>query len=156
MPARARVPLSERSTVFAVMCAVLLAVFNQLSGINVIMYYAADDLPAAGASADASMLQAVAVGATNMVFTIVAMFFIDRLGRKTLLLTGAVGMRFRWRALGCTTCAGLDDAPGRLFVVAHRVFAFSQGAVIWVFPRWIFPNKVRAKARRWAPSPTGS
>ncbi|HOW88735.1 MAG TPA: sugar porter family MFS transporter, partial [Elusimicrobiales bacterium] len=85
-------PLFQKKYSFAIMCAVLLAVFNQLTGINVIMYYAPMIFEKAGATTNASMFQAVAVGATNMLFTIVAMFFIDKLGRKTLLLIGAVGM----------------------------------------------------------------
>ncbi len=142
--------LFQKKYSFAVMCAVLLAMFNQLSGINVIMYYAPMIFESAGASADASMLQAVAVGATNMVFTIVAMFLIDKLGRKTLLLTGAVGM--------CLSLAGAgmhylnpNFMPGAgvvVFIVGFiAFFAFSQGAVIWVFLAEIFPNKVRAKGQ---------
>lgn len=142
--------LFQKKYRFAIMCAVLLAVFNQLSGINVIMYYAPMIFEKAGASTNASMLQAVAVGLTNMVFTIIAMFFIDKLGRKTLLLVGAVGM-----------CCSLFGAgmhylnPGFLsgtgvvvFIVGFiAFFAFSQGAVIWVFLAEIFPNRVRAQGQ---------
>ena len=135
---------------FAILCAVLLAVFNQLSGINVIMYYAPMIFEKSGVSTDAAMLQAVAVGVTNLMFTIIAMFFIDRLGRKTLLLIGAVGM--------CVslTCAALNYfSPGLfggtgivIFILGFiAFFAFSQGAVIWVFLAEIFPNKVRAKGQ---------
>ena len=142
--------LFQKKYRFAILCGVLLAVFNQLSGINVIMYYAPMIFEKAGASADASMLQAVAVGATNMVFTIVAMFFIDKLGRKTLLLIGAVGM--------CLSLAGagmhylnpnfMTGAGVVVFIVGFiAFFAFSQGAVIWVFLSEIFPNKVRAKGQ---------
>jgi MFS family permease len=132
------------------MCAVLLAVFNQLSGINVIMYYAPMIFEKAGASANASMLQAVAVGVTNMVFTIVAMFFIDRFGRKTLLLVGAVGMCFS--LAGAALHYYVESLFGGVGVVVFIVgfiafFAFSQGAVIWVFLAEIFPNKVRAKGQ---------
>lgn len=142
--------LFQKKYSFAIMCAVLLAVFNQLSGINVIMYYAPMIFEKAGASTDASMLQAVAVGATNMVFTIVAMFFIDKLGRKTLLLVGAVGM--------CLSLAGagmhylnpnfMTGTGVVVFIVGFiAFFAFSQGAVIWVFLAEIFPNKVRASGQ---------
>jgi SP family xylose:H+ symportor-like MFS transporter len=143
-------PLFQKKYSFAIMCAVLLAIFNQLSGINVIMYYAPMIFEKAGASTNASMLQAVAVGVTNMVFTIIAMFFIDKLGRKTLLLVGAVGM--------CASLAGagmhylnpnfLTGAGVVVFIVGFiAFFAFSQGAVIWVFLAEIFPNKVRAKGQ---------
>ena len=84
--------LFQKKYNFVIMCAVLLAVFNQLSGINVIMYYAPMIFEKAGSSTNSAMLQAVAVGVTNMLFTIIAMFFIDKFGRKTLLLIGAVGM----------------------------------------------------------------
>ena len=143
-------PLFQKKYSFAILCAVLLAVFNQLSGINVIMYYAPMIFEKAGATTDASMLQAVAVGVTNMIFTIIAMFFIDRLGRKTLLLVGAVGM------CACLAGAGmhylnpnfLSGTGVVVFVVGFiAFFAFSQGAVIWVFLAEIFPNKVRAKGQ---------
>ena len=143
-------PLFQKKYSFAIMCAVLLAVFNQLTGINVIMYYAPMIFEKAGATTNASMFQAVAVGATNMLFTIVAMFFIDKLGRKTLLLIGAVGM--------CAALAGAGmhylrpdfmNGAGVVFFVIGFIafFAFSQGAVIWVFLAEIFPNKVRAKGQ---------
>jgi sugar porter (SP) family MFS transporter len=142
--------LFQKKYSFAIMCAVLLAVFNQLSGINVIMYYAPMIFEKAGASTGAAMLQAVAVGVTNMLFTIIAMFFIDKFGRKTLLLIGAVGM--------CISLAGAglhyfnENLFGSAGVVVFIVgfiafFAFSQGAVIWVFLAEIFPNKVRSKGQ---------
>ncbi len=142
--------LFQKKYSFAIVCAVLLAVFNQLSGINVILYYAPMIFEKAGSSTDLAMLQAVAVGATNMVFTIVAMFFIDKFGRKTLLLIGAVGMAVSLAG------AGLDYYFENLFGSSGIVifiigfiafFAFSQGAVIWVFLAEIFPNKVRAQGQ---------
>lgn len=142
--------LFQKKYSFAILCAVLLAIFNQLTGINVIVYYAPMIFEKAGASTNVSMLQAVAVGVTNMIFTIIAMFFIDKLGRKTLLLVGAVGM--------CLSLAGAgmhylnpNFMPGAgvvVFIIAFcAFFAFSQGAVIWVFLSEIFPNKVRAKGQ---------
>jgi sugar porter (SP) family MFS transporter len=142
--------LFQKKYRFPIMCAVLLAVFNQLSGINVIMYYAPMIFEKAGASTNAAMLQAVAVGVTNMVFTIVAMFFIDKLGRKTLLLIGAVGMFFS--LAGAAFHYYFENLFSGVGVVIFIVgfiafFAFSQGAVIWVFLAEIFPNKVRAKGQ---------
>ena len=142
--------LLQKKYSFVIMCAMLLAVFNQLSGINVIMYYAPLIFEKAGASTNAAMLQAVAVGVTNMLFTIVAMFFIDKFGRKTLLLIGAVGM--------CLSLAGaaihyydesLFGATGVVFFIVGFIafFAFSQGAVIWVFLAEIFPNRIRSKGQ---------
>jgi sugar porter (SP) family MFS transporter len=142
--------LFQKKYNFPIMCAVLLAVFNQLSGINVIMYYAPLIFEKAGASTNAAMLQAVAVGVTNLVFTIVAMFFIDKFGRKTLLLIGAVGMfvslagaAFHYYFENLFSGVGIV-----IFIVGFiAFFAFSQGAVIGVFLAEIFPNKVRAKGQ---------
>jgi MFS transporter, SP family, xylose:H+ symportor len=142
--------LFQKKYSFAILCAMLLAIFNQLSGINVIMYYAPMIFEKAGASADSSMLQAVAVGATNLFFTTVAMFFIDKLGRKTLLLIGAVGMCLSLAGAGMhylnpNFLIGVDVV---VFIVGFiAFFAFSQGAVIWVFLAEIFPNKVRAQGQ---------
>lgn len=142
--------LFQKKYSFAIASAVLLAVFNQLSGINVIMYYAPMIFEKAGATTNASMLQAVAVGITNLLFTIIAMFFIDRFGRKTLLLIGAVGM-----CLSLTGAAthyyypDLFNGTGILIFIISFIafFAFSQGAVIWVFLAEIFPNRIRAKGQ---------
>ena len=142
--------LLQKKYSFAIMCAVLLAMFNQLSGINVIMYYAPMIFEKAGASTNSAMLEAVAVGVTNMIFTIIAMFFIDKFGRKTLLLIGAVGMFF---ALAGAALHYYDQTLfGSTGVAAFIVgfiafFAFSQGAVIWVFLSEIFPNRVRSKGQ---------
>ncbi|MDE3057108.1 MAG: sugar porter family MFS transporter [Bacteroidota bacterium] len=142
--------LLQKKYRFAIMCAMLLAVFNQFTGINVIMYYAPLIFEKAGATTNAAMLQAVAVGATNLLFTIVAMFFIDKFGRKTLLLIGAVGMFF---SLAGAAVHYYDESLfGSTGVVAFIIgfiafFAFSQGAVIWVFLAEIFPNKVRSKGQ---------
>jgi SP family xylose:H+ symportor-like MFS transporter len=140
-------PLFQKKYSFAIMCAVLLAVFNQLSGINVIMYYAPMIFEKSGASQSASMLQAVAVGCTNMIFTIVAMFFIDKLGRKTLLLIGAVGMGISLAGAGVHDLTGVFSGSAVVFCIISFIafFAFSQGAVIWVFLSEIFPNRVRSK-----------
>ena len=142
--------LFQKKYRFIIMCAVLLAVFNQLSGINVIMYYAPMIFEKAGASTNAAMLQAVAVGVTNLIFTIIAMFFIDKFGRKTLLLIGAVGMLIA--LAGAAFHYYNETLFGNTGIVIFIVgfiafFAFSQGAVIWVFLAEIFPNKVRSKGQ---------
>ena len=95
------------------------------------------------------MLQAVSVGVTNMLFTIVAMFFIDKLGRKTLLLVGAVGMCLALAGAGLHDLTGFLSGTGVVVFIVGFIafFAFSQGAVIWVFLAEIFPNKVRAKGQ---------
>lgn len=134
---------------FPILCAVLLAMFNQLSGINAVMYYAPRIFEMAGIAKNAAFLQAVSIGVTNMLFTILAMFLIDRFGRKTLLLIGSVGMVV---FLGLVARAFYIQDFGGYSVMIYLIgfiafFAFSQGAVIWVFISEIFPNKVRAKGQ---------
>jgi sugar porter (SP) family MFS transporter len=141
--------LLQRKYRFAILCAVLLALFNQLTGINAILYYAPTIFKEAGASLDLAMLQALSVGATNLLFTVIAMFFIDRLGRKALLLVGAVGMFLSLLGAGLHGLIGFLSGTGMVFFIIGFIacFAFSQGAVIWVFLAEIFPNKVRAKGQ---------
>ncbi len=142
-------PLFQRKYRFAILCAVLLAVFNQLSGINVIMYYAPMIFERSGLATDAAMLNTVAVGVTNLLLTIVAMFFIDRFGRKTLLLIGAVGMCLSLSGAAWSFFSQASGGTGILICIIGFIasFAFSQGAVIWVFLAEIFPNRVRAKGQ---------
>jgi len=144
--------LFQKKYVFAIICALLLAAFNQLTGINVIMYYAPMIFEKAGSGTSEAMLQAVAVGVTNLLFTILAMFFIDRFGRKTLLLIGALGMFFSLTGAALhfydETLFGGGVA---IFIISFiAFFAFSQGIVIWVFLAEIFPNKVRSKGQALA------
>jgi sugar porter (SP) family MFS transporter len=129
--------------------AVLLAMFNQLAGINAILYYAPKIFEKAGYGASAARLQSVGVGLTNLVFTIIAMLVIDKFGRKTLMLIGSVGM-----VLFLSLCATSFSETGAgnknllIYLMGFiAFFAFSQGAVIWVFISEIFPNKVRAKGQ---------
>ena len=125
--------------------AVTIAMFNQLSGINAILYYLNQIFAQAGFSKVSSDLQAVAIGATNLIFTMIAMALIDRVGRKKLLLTGAVGTAL---CLGGVSYVFLSQSHENLLVwllVAYiAFFAFSQGAVIWVYIGEVFPNRVRA------------
>jgi len=137
--------------------AVLLAMFNQLSGINAIMYYAPRIFEMTGISKDAALLQAVSIGVTNMIFTLLAISVIDKFGRKKLLLIGSAGMV---AALGLVAwtfytreAQGYEISQSQGYEVMFYLvafiafFAFSQGAVIWVFMAEIFPNKVRAKGQ---------
>ncbi len=128
--------------------AVSIGMFNQLAGINAILYYLNDIFARAGFNKVSSDLQSVAVGATLLVFTMLAMAVIDNMGRKKLLLIGSVG-----------TCACLAGVSAIFFTQRHQglliwlligyiaFFAFSQGAVIWVFISEIFPNQVRSKGQ---------
>lgn len=127
--------------------AVILAMFNQLSGINAIIYYAPRIFEMAGFSKEDAYLQPVYIGAANLFFTLLAMTVIDRLGRKTLLLIGSVGMIL---FLGLTAYAFNSGVSGDRSVIIYLIgfiafFAFSQGAVIWVFISEIFPNSVRSQ-----------
>src|SRR5215207_10021412 len=129
-----------------ILYAVLLAMFNQLSGINAILYYAPRIFEMAGFDKAESYLQPVYIGAANLLFTILAMTVIDKFGRKTLLLIGCVGLVF---FLSLTAHAFSGTAMGKnvLFYLLGYIafFAFSQGAVLWVFVSEIFPNSVRSQ-----------
>lgn len=141
-------PLFTRKYGLPIFLAISIGMFNQLSGINAILYYLNDIFAAAGFSKVSGDLQAVAVGSMNLVATLVGMSVIDQLGRKTLLLIGSVG-----------TAACLAGVAGVFFTESHRgfllwllvayiaFFAISQGAVIWVYISEIFPTRVRAKGQ---------
>jgi sugar porter (SP) family MFS transporter len=132
-----------------VMFAVLLAMFNQLSGINAILYYAPRIFEMAGVPHGAVAFQsAIYIGAANLIFTLLAMSVIDKFGRKTLLISGSIGMII---FLGLTAYVFGSGASGDLvkwlLVGFIACFAFSQGAVIWVFISEIFPNSVRSQGQ---------
>jgi sugar porter (SP) family MFS transporter len=130
-----------------ILYAVLLAMFNQLSGINAILYYAPRIFEMAGFSQQASFLQPVYIGGANLIFTFLGMSIIDKVGRKTLLITGAIGTAV---FLALTAFAFNSTGSGNQYVIFYLVgfiafFALSQGAVIWVFISEIFPNSVRSQ-----------
>ncbi|MET7000382.1 sugar porter family MFS transporter [Chitinophaga defluvii] len=131
-----------------VMLAVLFALFNQVSGINAIIYYAPRIFEMAGLAAGASLLSTVGIGVVNFLSTLVAIRFIDRIGRRRLMLIGTLGLIV---TLGLVAYSFYQHTSGMLVVVSLLVyiafFAFSQGAVIWVFIAEIFPNQVRAKGQ---------
>jgi sugar porter (SP) family MFS transporter len=140
--------LFQRAYLFPIFLAVSIGMFNQLSGINAILYYLNDIFAKAGFDKTSSDVQAVAVGATNLLFTIIAMSVIDRIGRKKLLLTGAVG------TAGCLAGVAYIFASKAhekfllpLLIGYIAFFGFSQGAVIWVYLSEVFPNRVRAKGQ---------
>jgi sugar porter (SP) family MFS transporter len=139
--------LFQRKYTKPILYAVLLAMFNQLSGINAILYYAPRIFEMAGFSKADAYLQPVYIGAANLLFTLLAMTMIDKVGRKTLLLIGSVGMIV---FLSLTAHAFNGLISGNSFVLVYLIgfiafFAFSQGAVIWVFISEIFPNSVRSQ-----------
>jgi len=134
---------------FPVMMAVAIALFNQFSGINAIMYYAPRIFEMTGLGKETALLQAVAIGVTNMVFTILAMIFIDRFGRRTLMLIGSVGkVVFLGLVAWVFFAERFDGYSVMIYLVGFiAFFAFSQGAVIWVFISEIFPNRIRSKGQ---------
>jgi len=128
--------------------AISIAIFNQLSGINAVLYYLNDIFAKAGFDKVTGDLQAVIVGTTNLVFTMLAMSMIDRVGRKTLLLIGSVGTSLCLGGIAAIFLSGQhQDKLVWLLAGFTGFFAFSQGAVIWVFISEVFPNRVRAKGQ---------
>jgi SP family arabinose:H+ symporter-like MFS transporter len=141
-------PLFQRKYRLPIFLAVSIGMFNQLSGINAILYYLNDIFAKAGFSKVSGDLQAVAIGATNLLFTMIAMSVIDKLGRRTLLLVGAVGTAICLAGVAFIfSTAQHEDWLVWLLVGYIAFFAFSQGAVIWVYLGEVFPNRVRAKGQ---------
>jgi SP family arabinose:H+ symporter-like MFS transporter len=128
--------------------AITIGMFNQLSGINAILYYLNDIFAAAGYSKISGDLQAVAIGAMNLVATLFGMTLIDKLGRKTLLLVGSVGTALCLAGVAeiFYTQTHQNYLLG-LLVAYIAFFAISQGAVIWVYIGEVFPNRVRSKGQ---------
>jgi MFS transporter, SP family, arabinose:H+ symporter len=130
-----------------ILLAFLIAFFNQLSGINAVLYFAPRIFEMTGLAAKAALLQSVGIGLTNLLFTFVGLWLIDRLGRRTLLLIGSVGYI---ASLGLTSWAFFTHhfavVPACIFafIAAHAV---GQGAVIWVYISEIFPNRHRAEGQ---------
>jgi sugar porter (SP) family MFS transporter len=130
-----------------ILLAILIALFNQMSGINAILYFAPRIFELTGLGAKTALLQSVGIGITNLVFTFVGLWLIDRLGRRTLLYIGSFGYI---TSLGLVAWAFFTQhysiVPGCIFgfIAAH---AIGQGAVIWVFISEIFPNRHRAEGQ---------
>jgi sugar porter (SP) family MFS transporter len=140
--------LFSRKYLFPIFLAVSIGMFNQLSGINAILYYLNDIFAHAGFSKVSGDLQAVAVGATNLMFTMFAMSIIDRVGRKTLLLIGSVGTALCLAGVATIFLSGQHQEMLLWLLIGYiAFFAFSQGAVIWVYIGEVFPNAVRAKGQ---------
>ncbi|HVW76148.1 MAG TPA: sugar porter family MFS transporter [Alloacidobacterium sp.] len=131
-----------------VFLALTVGAFCQLTGINAVLYYLNDIFALAGASNLSGSLQAVAVGATNLVATLLAMSVIDKLGRKKLLLFGTVGLAVCLSVIGYVflTHSHLNWLVWLLMAYV-ALFAVSHGAVVWVYISEVFPNRVRAKGQ---------
>ena len=141
-------PLFVKKYRLPIFLAVTVGMFNQLSGINAILYYLNDIFAQAGFSSLSSDVQAIYVGLANLIATLAAIAVIDKLGRKTLLLVGAVGM-----VICMTTVAVIFQSHGHgsyllpLLILYIVAFAISQGAVVWVYIAEVFPTNIRAKGQ---------
>ena len=141
-------PLFQKKYRKPIYLAVTVAAFNQLAGINAILYYLNDIFGMAGFSKMSGDLQAVAVGAMNLLATLLAMTVIDRLGRKTLLLIGGAGMVLCLSGVAMVFFTQQHQGMLVWLLVAYiAFFAISQGAVIWVYISEVFPNRVRSKGQ---------
>lgn len=134
---------------FPVTLAIVFAVFNQVSGINAIIYYAPRIFEMTGLGSDSAFLSTAGLGLVNFGFTLLAVNFIDRFGRRKLMLIGSVGLILTLGLVARSFYA--EDFNGYIVPIGLFVyiafFAFSQGAVIWVFISEIFPNEVRASGQ---------
>ncbi|WP_028376545.1 sugar porter family MFS transporter [Leeuwenhoekiella sp. MAR_2009_132] len=130
--------------------AFLIAFFNQVSGINFILYYAPEILVKAGLATEDSLFNSISIGVINLIFTFVGVGLIDRLGRRTLMFIGSIGYIISLATVAWCFYTGASSsillAFILMFIASH---AIGQGAVIWVFISEIFPNKVRAYGQSW-------
>ena len=133
-------PLFQQAYRTPILLVVAIAMFNQLSGINALMYYAPQIFRMAGAGADSALFQAVVIGLTNIVFTMAALAVIDHFGRRKLMIAGSIGYILSLAATAAAFYAydtDFTDFGGTVVLVSLMVFiashAFGQGAVIWVF-----------------------
>lgn len=138
---------------FPLMLAFLIAFFNQFSGINAFLYYAPRIFEEAGLGESTALLSSIGIGVTNLLFTILGVYLIDRLGRKTLMYIGSIGYII---SLGLVSAAFFFNWGGLavpiflfLFIASH---AIGQGAIIWVFISEIFPNNLRASGQSFGTS----
>ena len=130
--------------------AFLLAFFNQLSGINFILYYAPEILERAGLAAKESLFSSISIGIVNLIFTLIGIRLIDQLGRRQLMKIGSIGYIISLFMVGWCFYSGANSTLLLIFILVFiAAHAVGQGAVIWVFISEIFPNKVRAFGQSW-------
>ncbi len=137
-----------------ILLAFAIAAFNQLSGINAVLYYAPEVFRMAGAGENAAFLESVAVGGVNLIATMAALSVIDKIGRRKLMLVGSVGYLISLGGLALVFFLYNENFSGfssALVLIGIMVFiashAFGQGAVIWVFISEIFPNRIRGRGQ---------
>jgi sugar porter (SP) family MFS transporter len=127
---------------------ILLAIFQQVTGINVVMYYAPAIFKSAGFGNSSALLQTAFMGIVNLTFSVVSMFFVDRVGRKPLMVIGSIGMSIAMFLLALTFISGHARGPFVLICIMGYLaaFGFSLGPVVWVLIAELFPNRVRSYA----------
>jgi sugar porter (SP) family MFS transporter len=131
----------------AMIIGIILAILQQITGINVFMYYAPEIFKGLGSGTDVALLQTVVIGIFNVTFTLLAIRNVDRLGRKPLLLIGSIGMGISLVGLGIAAAIGTTAAWVLVFVLGYiACFATSLGPVVWVVIAEIFPTKIRGRA----------
>ncbi len=138
---------------FPLTLAFLIAMFNQLSGINAFLYYAPRIFEEAGLGESTALLSSIGIGVTNLIFTLLGVFLIDKLGRKTLMYFGSIGYIISLTLVACAFFFGWTGMAVPIFlfmfIASH---AIGQGAVIWVFISEIFPNHLRASGQSFGSS----
>jgi len=131
----------------AMIIGIILAILQQITGINVFMYYAPEIFKGLGAGTSVALLQTVVIGVFNVTFTLLAIRTVDRLGRKPLLMIGSAGMGISLVGLGIAAATGSTAAWVLVFVLGYiACFAMSLGPVVWVVIAEIFPTKIRGRA----------
>ena len=146
-------PLFSKTYRFPILLAFLIAFFNQLSGINAFLYYAPRIFEAAGLEESSALLSSIGIGVTNLIFTLLGLYLIDKIGRRLLMIVGSIGYII---SLTLVSIAFLKGWQGIsipiflfLFIASH---AIGQGAVIWVFISEIFPDNLRAQGQSFGSS----
>jgi SP family xylose:H+ symportor-like MFS transporter len=140
---------------FVIFVGIILSVFQQFVGINVVLYYAGNIFRNMGASTNSSLLQTIIIGLVNLSFTVVAILTVDKFGRKPLMIIGALGMAVSMIALGIAFYTGNPGLAALIFMLTYTAaFAMSWGPVTWVLLAEIFPNSIRgamsiAVAAQW-------
>ena len=130
-----------------ILIGILLSFFQQAIGINVVLYYAPRIFENMGASGDASMLQTVVMGIVNILFTVVAIFTVDKVGRKPLLIIGSTGMMIGMAALAALSFTDTIGIAALVFIIIYTAsFMMSWGPICWVLISEIFPNTIRSQA----------
>ena len=130
-----------------IIIGVMLSFFQQAIGINVVLYYAPRIFESLGASGDASMMQTIVMGIVNIIFTLVAIFTVDKFGRKPLLIIGSTGMMIGMIALAVFSFTDMIGMGALIFIIIYTAsFMMSWGPICWVLISEIFPNTIRSQA----------